>query len=357
MPSVLLQAPDSLTLWTAPDFARKLQALKPGGEYVLDFSRTKTVEPFGMLVIATELHHLVKTGVQISCAHLSHMTYAAHMGFFKAFGVDFGKEPGEALGTKNYVPIIFFNSEDLRDEAAARATDVGDVIEAHSRRLAAPLIGADEGDVFETMAYSIREIMRNVVEHAQVSRFAVCSQYWPTKGRAEVAIVDRGIGLRESLAPNPHIDASTDKKAINYALMPAVSGKAFKGARRSQKRGPWNNSGFGLYMTSRICRNGGNFYISTGDTGMLLTSGKDSKRYVNVSAPGTAVRMSIRTDKAGDLRASLAKFREDGFAIQQRYKEIVSIDPSSASLMLSEDFDLSLWDKMLLKVKGGSSAR
>jgi hypothetical protein len=355
MPATWLQAPDSLTLWTAHDFARKLQALKPGGEYVVNFSRTRTVEPFGMLIVAAELHHCVEEGLRVSCANVSHMTYAAHMGFFKAFGADFGKDPGEAAGTRNYVPITYFDTQSLIDQAIESASDVGDVVEAQAWRLAATLVGEDRGDVFETLRYSIREIMRNVVEHAQVSRFAVCSQYWPTKGRAEVAIVDRGIGLRESLAPNPHIDASTDKRAINYALMPAVSGKAFKGARRAQNRGAWTNSGFGLYMTSRICRNGGNFYISTGDTGMLLTSGKDSKRYVKISAPGTAVRLSIKTDNVKDLRMSLARYREDGYAIQQRYREIVSIDPSSASLMLSEDFDLSLLDRLLMKVRGSAS--
>jgi hypothetical protein len=354
MPAAWLQTPDSLTLWTAHDFARKLQALKPGTEYVVNFSRTRTVEPFGMLLVAAELHHCLESGVKFACANLSHMTYAAHMGFFKAFGADFGKRPGEASGTRNYVPITYFDTQALLDQAVASGSDVGDVVEAHGRKLAATLIGEDQGDVFETLRYSIREIMRNVVEHAQVSRFAVCSQYWPTKGRAEVAIVDRGIGLRKSLTPNPHIDASTDKRAINYALMPAVSGKAFKGARRSQNRGVWTNSGFGLYMTSRICRNGGNFYISSGETGMLLTSGKDSKRYVQVSAPGTAVRLSIRTDNVKDLKTSLAKYREDGYAIQQRYKEIVSIDPSSASLMLSEDFDLSLWDRLLAKVRASA---
>jgi hypothetical protein len=115
--------------------------------------------------------------------------------------------------------------------------------------LSETLAGADDGEVFETLSYSIREIMRNAVEHAQVERFGVCAQYWPTKGKAEVAIVDRSIGLRESIMASPHIDASTDKSAINYALMPAVSGKAFKGARRLEKRGPWTNSGFGLYLT------------------------------------------------------------------------------------------------------------
>lgn len=279
------------------------------------------------------------------------MTYAGHMGFFKAFGLDFGRSPGEAQGSRNYIPLTYFDTEALRYEAEIKGRDVGDEVEAQSRRMSETLAGTNDGDVFETLSYSIREIMRNVVEHAHVERFSICAQYWPTKGRAEVAILDRGIGLQQSLRPNPHIDATSDKKAINYALMPAVSGKAFKGAKRLAKRGHWTNSGFGLYMTSRICREGGNFFVATGDTGMLLTSGKDGKRYWPTSLTGTAVRMIIKTKNTDSLRSALDKFRAEGYEIQRKYQEIVSIDPSSASLMLSQDFDMNLWDRLLARLR------
>lgn len=348
-----INVPEALTAFTVFPFCKLLQRQRLGDELIFDFSRTKTVEPFGMLVVASEIERCITSHPETSFRYrnFEKMPYAAHMGFFKAFGLDFGRKPGEALGSRNYIPLTYFNSTVLKNTAAQQGLDVGDEIEAQSKRLSETLSGADTGEVFETLSYSIREIMRNVVEHAQVDRFGVCAQFWPTKRRAEVAIVDRGIGLRESIKVNPHIDATTDKSAINYALMPAVSGKAFKGARRLAKRGPWTNSGFGLYMTSRICRMGGNFFISSGSTGMLLTSGKDGKRYYDTSLNGTAVRMIIRTENLDSLTATLAKFREDGFAIQQKYKEIVSIDPSSASLMLSQDFDLNLWDKLLSNLR------
>lgn len=353
MPSTTIRVPENLTAFTVFPFCRLLQQQRPTEELIFDFTKTKTVEPFGMLVVASEIERCVAAHpeARFTCKNYENMRYAAHMGFFKSFGLDFGRKPGEALGGRNYIPLTYFDSTEIRLAAARHGLDVGDEVEAQSKRLAETLAGADEGEVFETLAYSIREIMRNVVEHAQVERFGVCAQYWPTKGRAEVAIVDRGIGLRESIKANPHIDASTDKSAINYALMPAVSGKAFKGARHLEKRGPWTNSGFGLYLTSRICRNGGNFFISSGSTGMLLTSGKDSKRYYDTSLSGTAVRLTIRTENLDSLRNALAKYRADGFNIQQKYKEIVRIDPSSASLMLSQDFDLTLWDKLLANLR------
>lgn len=78
--------------------------------------------------------------------------------------------------------------------------------------MAAMLCGSDSGAVFDTLTYSVRELMRNVVEHSEAKQFGICAQYWPTKGRVEVAILDRGIGLRESLKNNPHLDVTDDKE-------------------------------------------------------------------------------------------------------------------------------------------------
>jgi hypothetical protein len=353
MSILTIAVPSALTLHTAFQFCSELQACPTHDEYVFDFSRTRTVEPFGMLVLSSEIRRCISAhnGAKFSCANFRHMTYAGHMGFFKAFGLDFGKSPGQANGGRNYIPMTLFRTESLIRDAAATGREVGDEIESQSKRLTETLIGQHSGDVFETLSYSIREIIRNVVEHAQTDKFGICSQYWPSKGRAEFAIVDRGIGLAQSLASNPHIDASDDKKAINYALMPAVSGKAFKGSPKRRTHSPWVNSGFGLYMTSRICRNGGNFFIASGNTGMLLTAGKEGKRYFDTSLTGTAVRMVIQTDQVAELKNALAKYRDEGYEIQNKYKEIVNIDPSAASLMLSEDFDLGVWSRLLQKLK------
>lgn len=353
MPAVVIRAPETLSAFSVFPFCKQIRATRPTEEVIVDFLRTRTIEPFGMLVISGEIERLLSShpAMRISCRNVDHMSYAAHMGFFRSCGFAHGRQPGEAFGSRTYIPLTFFRTEELRRAAALTGHEVGDEIESQSKRLAETLCGDSDGDVFETLAYSMREIMRNSVEHANIDRFGVCAQYWPTKGKAEVAIVDAGIGLRESLANNPHILASTDKDAINYALMPAVSGKAFKGSPRMKGRSPWSNSGFGLYMTSRICRNGGNFFIATGATGVLLTSGKNSKRYIDAEIPGTAVRLTIRTEHQDSLRSALEKYRFEGFEIQKKYAEIVNIDPSSASMMLSQDFDLGLWDRLLLSLK------
>jgi anti-sigma regulatory factor (Ser/Thr protein kinase) len=351
MPPTKIFAPPRFDLPSALDFVAQIANLPDSPEFEIDFSRVGLIEPFPMLLVASELRKLNcrEPEPEITCIGVNRMSYAAHMGFFQSFGLAHGNAPGQASGSATYLPITSFETEAVEREAAMKGVEVGSHIEATSQRLAGILCQNIEGALFDTLTYSIREIMRNAVEHSQADRFDVCAQHWPTKKRVEVAILDRGLGLRTTLSRNPHIDASDDKKAINFALMPAISGKAFKGSKL-QRKGNWVNSGFGLYMTNRICRNGGNFFIASGNSVMLLTKSA-GKRYFDCALDGTAVRMVIDTGNLSGLRVALERYREDGYEFQKKYREIVDIDPSSASLMLSEDFDVSVVNRILSRLK------
>ena len=348
----IIVVPRALDLVNAIQFTRELDQLKDQAHFVFDFKNLGRVEPFTMLIVASQIKRLRErfSSSKFECTNFRSKSYAGHMGFFKAFGLDYGNSPGEAKGSDNYIPLTLYNCESIEKEAAEEGKYVGDIIEAQSQTLAKILCKKASGEVHETLSYSLREIMRNVVEHSDAERFGVCAQSWPSKKLVEFAIVDRGKGLNESLSKNPHLDIADDKSAINYALMPAVSGRAFKGAPK-QRQGHWSNSGFGLYMTSRIARNGGNFFIASGKTGMLLTS-KGGKRYFDCSLSGTAVRMVMKTEDMSELSKALQQYRKEGKEIQETYKEIINIDPSSASLMLSKDFDLSVWQKILKNLRG-----
>lgn len=344
-----IDAPGVIDLHSALAFSVALHSLIESETIEINFENTNRVEPFGLLLISSEINLLKKRfpNSVLSFKNFEHMTYAAQMGFFYVLGIEHSVPVVQA--DFQSIPLTVFDCQTIIRKAAEKGIETGDEIEEQSRAMAKMLCWGDSGDIFDTLSYTIREIMRNVVEHSNASKFGICAQYWKAQNKVEVGILDRGIGLRKSLAPNPHLDVSDDKRAINYALMPAVSGKAFKGTRVKQS-GPWANSGFGLYMTNRICRNGGNFFIATGETGMLLTKG-EGKRYFDCHFQGTAIRLIIKLGQLDDLRTSLGRYRKEGFEIQKMYKEIVKIDPSSASLMLSDDFDLSTWDKLLNTVR------
>lgn len=355
--TTVITLPRHLDLDSALSLGGWLSALQQEDDFVFDFQGvTGVIEPFGMLIASGEMRRLKARfpAATFVCRNYKHLSYPAHMGFFRSFGLDTGNAPGQAPGSASYVPITLIRCEHLRASAADEGVHVGDAVEAESKRLAGVLCGDEESPLFQTLSYSVRELMRNIVEHSEAPDIELCAQFWPKKSKVEVAILDRGVGIRQTLARNPHIDASDDQKALNYALMPAVSGKAFKGSKR-RERGPWGNSGFGLYMTNRICRNGGSFFIASGGSG-LLNNRTNGKKYFKTSYEGTAVRMVIKTEQLPELRSALERYRIEGYEIQRKYAEIVDIDPSSASLMLSEDFDLGvvdrIWSTLTIRTKG-----
>lgn len=307
--------------------------------YVFDFKNLNWVEPFALLYVS---YHIAvyrssrpeirfdAVNFQIKNAHL----YAAHMGFFKSFGLDFGKKPGEANGGNHYVPIKIFDISRFEQESIDEGLEVGDVLEKHAGRLSRILTREDDGDLVETLEFSLREMFRNVVEHSGAKRIGFCAQYYPKLKKVELAVLDNGIGVTQSLKANPYLQIETDKDALNYSLLPGVSGKAFKGAPK-QRKGFWSNSGFGLFMTSELCRNGGSFFICSGTAGVFLKN--YSKRNVQANLQGTSLRLVFNTSEIDAVKEALASYREKGQKVASQIKGAI-ITPSMASTMLSRDF-------------------
>lgn len=316
-------------------------------EILFDFSTMGRVEPFALLMVSSQIRRFQNRYPEKKINFQGHQncSYARHMGFFDAFGLEDNNIHRGVNSGKTYIPIEILNCQSIVDAAYDKGIEIGDQVEAECRKMAEVLSSSNSGDLHDYLTYSFRELLRNVVEHSESSQVGYCAQYWPSKNRVELAIIDRGIGLKNSLRNNPYIAPTDDKKSINYALMPAVSGKAYKGAPKQY--GNWANSGFGLYMTNRICRNGGSFFIASGDTGMLLTDIGEGKKYFDCSFQGTAARMIIKTENIGQLNRSLEKYRSEGYEIQKQYQELVRLDPSAASLMLTEDFSVSVLQRVL----------
>ncbi|MDO8355515.1 MAG: hypothetical protein Q7U76_03900 [Nitrospirota bacterium] len=337
MQQYVVNVPNGLNLAGSIEFAIQLRSLPPADEYLFDFGKVGWVSPFSLLYISSEVQRCVDKypSAKFSVSNHRHMGYAAHMGFFRAFRVDFGKSPGEAPGSQTHFPITLFECDQLRREAAESHVAVAETIESRSQDISSILCQNDSGSLFDALAYSLREIMRNVVEHSESSQFGLCAQYWPKKGTVELGLVDRGIGIGAALRENPKLQFDSGGDALRLALMPGISGKAHK-QRNEARYNVWANSGFGLYMTSRLCRNGGNFFIASGDCGLLLKA-KD-KTDVQIPFEGTALRLSLCVDSIQDISSKLKQFREEGYEVAARFGKSAVLSASTASQMLARDF-------------------
>lgn len=339
MTQTVIQFPNSTDLRAILDFCSAVEA-QGGNDIVrIDFSRMGRIEPFTMVYVAKFIrnfnYRFKETTVR--CGGFKNKTYAANMAFFRAFGLKHGNEPSHKVGNNRFVPFTILRVKTIVDEAMEEWEQEQQVIERKSEQLAKILSQECSGKLFDALTFSIREIMRNVFEHSESKSIEYCAQYWPSYNRVEISIADSGLGLRESLSKNPHIDASNDADAIQQALMPAISSKNYEGAIIDTSD-PWHNSGFGLYMSSRLCRLGGNFTICSGDHGIRLDKNGKTHLELGHQCKGTVVRMVLNTAKLTELETMLSRFRDQGYERAKQIKGVGVYSASAASLMLSRDF-------------------
>jgi hypothetical protein len=333
----VVNVPRVLNLQNSLRFCCDLWKLPEADEYEFNFSVLSTVEPFTMAFVANEIKRFrdSKPGLRFFATNHENKTYPAHMGFFRAFGLAFGKEPGEASGSSTYIPLTILKVEDIVNQALQEYEEPGAIIERHAEKIAKVLTRCERGDLVDTLTFSIREVMRNIVEHSGSSFIEYSAQYWPTRNMVEVAILDGGNGIMYGLSPNPYLEIQTERDALHMAMLPGISGKMYKGIKR-QPHNVWQNSGYGLYMTSRICRNGGDFLIASNDACLFLSA--DSKEDMEVNSKGVSLRLRIDTTKIENYANMLAKFRREGAAVARELSGLDAIEPSVASTMLMRDF-------------------
>jgi len=321
--------------WDAPanalEFGRELQRLESDELYEFDFQNVSFVTPGWLVVVGEALRVFRDTheGAKRRALNYKHLGYAAHVGFFKYFGMTYGLAPAQAEGSRTYVPITIVNVRDIKERAANGFLHPGEVVEGESRRLAQLLGQQQDGALIDTLTYSIREIVRNVVEHSNSPSYTIAAQYWPGQDTAELAVADSGCGILASLVENPKLRIDNDLDALKLALLPGISSKAW---RRSNSDDVWANSGYGLFMTQRLCSLGGEFTLLSGHSGLRAVGDKINELHAN--AQGTVVILKMNTGIINNLSSRLSDFREEGRQLAKKVGGANRFGPSLASQVL-----------------------
>lgn len=338
MSTLRVLVPDALTEDRLIAFFRDLGTRPPATTYVFDFQQLSWSPPFGMLLFAALLRQFRKKrpGAAIMATNHEPHAYQAHMGFFTNFGLAHGKAPGQAPGSPSYLPIRILSWDSLAQDAARHGDEVQDAIERHANEISRILSHQHKGALVDTLAYAFREVLRNAMEHSGAPKVGYCAQYWRTRHEAEIAVIDTGCGIRESLSHNPHLEIKSHRDALLQSLLPGVSGKFYKGIRQ-RRYDNWQNSGFGLFMTSRLCGRGGAFVMLSGDAGVRLQQSESS--WFEADFQGTAICAKLRTDRLAPLTQSLAQLDREGSELAREMGLSVYMSASRASRMLARDFN------------------
>ncbi|SOU87097.1 hypothetical protein [Tenacibaculum dicentrarchi] len=306
----IITVPSHLIFDKTLEFINTFKNLREQREYIFDFKNLKRIDPFSLLCLSSEMAIFKNNNIEskFSAKNFEHRTYEAHMGFFKSFGLNFGKTPGEAKNSPNYIPITLYSVKEILEESRELMIPPGEFLTNKAEEISKVLTRNNNDELQEVLTYSIREVFRNIVEHSHTDTFGFCAQYLPSMNKVIFAVLDRGIGVKTSLADNPKLTLNSDKEAIMKSLEPGISGKVYSGQKRKPK-GEWANSGYGLYMTSNICKKGGLFFIASNTSGMLLS--KDSSKEFNFNLTGTGLSLTIDTNSIDKLNEMLKELRNN----------------------------------------------
>lgn len=294
---------------------------------VIFIADMKWVRPFGMLIAATAMKNLRRqypdVSFKLQCdINKKGVSYAAYMGFFKSISesIAIGNSPGEASGNDNYLPITHLDINELQNltVASGRIQEIGDTIEQKAAELA-KIICRSNLEMQALMTYLIREILRNIPEHAESNKAWICGQFW-SDNTAEIAIVDEGIGIKRSLRKNLiHREyINDDLTALQYSIKAGIS-KAFNPRIGNKSYDVWSNSGYGLYMVSEICKElDGSFCISSGNNYLYIAN--DGTQTGQTNMCGTAVKMTFSTSNLIESKRIIQKIAGQGEAEAQTVK-------------------------------------
>lgn len=276
----------------ARKFADDLYKNRDADSLSINISELKFVYPFSTLFLLSAIwsavdyrksKNLLPTQITYNKGNLSN-TYLGYFGFFKQLGIDFGNKVCSQQGS-TFIPISEIKFKTIENESIERKIPIQEIIQERAESLIKIILPHTkyENEEDQLLSYSLREIIRNCFEHGSARSCYIMGQRW-SNGYAELAILDRGIGIKNALQKKFSI--KDNKTALNLAISPGIS----SGNINSQDY--YANSGFGLYITSELCKRYGVFVLCSSD-GMLTINRDGSPSYVETPPLGTIVRLRM----------------------------------------------------------------
>lgn len=257
----------------------------------VDFSSLNFSYPMAMLVAGSYFRRWIKvrreqklktTHTGITTSKNAH-SYLMHLGFFDYAGMkDIGSKIGVAKGNTKYLPIREIKRIDLEKNEEKLI----DAIVFLSDSIANVLSGDELGESKKAFSYSIREIIRNSLEHSDSNSCFICGQRW-VNGHSEIAIVDEGVGIYETLSRT--YDDVNRENILLHAIKPGVSHTS----NMTEEENIYKNSGFGLYVLSELGSSFGWFCLGSGTK--KLRCEKQNQSVIDLPYNGTFVGIHLNS--------------------------------------------------------------
>ena len=311
----------NLVLESALKFCKQLCDYSWEDENEFDFANVKNCDPFPMLIVAQKMKQIRLEHGDAKCIGTNiNNSYASNMRFYRFIGLDIGKHMKLSYGNQNYQPISELHLLDLVKESRDKGIPLGELVTNTSRKLAT-VIARGNNRMKETMTFCLREIIRNIPEHSFSCNGWYCAQYWPTYDLVELAILDDGRGILESINSNYTYacEGLCNSDAIIKAMQPGISRTYDESGNEeifANSGGKWKNSGYGLFVVSRICaKSGGSFMLASGESAVMVDCDAEKKiKYstYETSIQGTAIRIRLKVSGINRINAIMDEINEEG---------------------------------------------
>lgn len=309
-------------------FSERLQLvlMSPRLPVIIDLSSIKFCEPEQFAIIALVLKDFknkknftveFKIGEQKPISKV--IGYLSHVGFFDFLGLNYGNLIGSARGSNTYIPISEISESHLFNTYSEYKATLQDFIEEEAQKLTRILLKSSERTQnFLIITYSIREAIRNALEHSETGVCYVCAQSW-NNGKAQIIIMDEGIGIYKSLQ-QANIKNLDNNNFLRLAIEPGVS----RTNNLSALENIHDNSGYGLYVLYHVARSFGRLVISSSQKYLVVT--KDKKEFEgSFSHTGTLIALTFESypNDSRDIINMIVQSGEEEAAAQGRNKSSV----------------------------------
>lgn len=287
-------------------------ALAADDSVMLDARALRFADPFGLALLGATFYMLQQRGQTVRVAGLTDAVggYLQRMDVFEGVElVDCALPRGQRHDQSD--GLVELTRLDQRSQ-----------IDRAANQLAGALVGrmpdidpnepCDEMSCVNTadritipISYALTELLNNAMSHARLKGHGdacvwVASQYYRSKGRLQLAVVDNGCGILETLryhASLRDLPRKTDLDAILAALRPRVSCNRDLGVFSDS-----TNQGIGLTTTARIAEHAGGRLIVVSGAGYHDPLGCSRRLANSARWQGVAVALECQRDALLNVR-------------------------------------------------------
>lgn len=238
--------------------------------------------PFHFVLLALTLQRAGSYGFEMTDNDAKFAAYAARMHLWDALELQPPMQVNKQDSTGRFHPLTRLDNPDTVEEVSAQLSHLFDREGTESVR---------------SIDIAVSELVGNSYAHSDIAsglRGLVCAQKWPAGGKAQIAIGDCGIGVRQSLeAANEYQNELLTENACELATRYEVTSKRGRG-----------HSGYGLTLARQLIENnGGTFFLLSNSEYYSNCAGRIRSGRLATPLHGTLAIMEWNTEIPLSARA------------------------------------------------------